>query len=341
MKHTAPDQLNNTHVAIATPSSDEKKRWQCRWTTEKDRDALLSLFLSAFGQAMPAGLWAWKYGRLCKQGVLAHMNGKIIAYYGGMPRSLWLHGRELPAVQICDVMVAPEVRGILTRRGPFADTADAFLRAQTGADKPYRLAFGFPHGRAARLGEKLGLYARGDTLFEAAWTADALMHLPFWLKVEPLRPDNHAVLDKLWQDMRQSLADHVLPQKDADFFRWRYLEHPLNTYSIHLVSWRGFSKAVGVVVLRDHGAGQGLELMDFVGRPDAFGWLLKAALNIAGQSNRQRVFGWMTTRVIAMLPGPSTQGEISGVYIDPPALKEMADQYHDRWWFIGGDTDFR
>ncbi|MGZ8193235.1 MAG: FkbM family methyltransferase, partial [Methylobacter sp.] len=184
--------------------SDVKAGWQCRWVSEHDQDELLSLFMSAFGLPMPPSLWAWKYAELYKHGVLAHIAGKVIAYYGGIPRSLWQYGNKLTAVQICDVMVAPEVRGILTRRGPFADTADTFLRAQTGADKPYRLAFGFPTGRAASLGEKVGLYARGDTLLEATWTTHSLMRLPFWFKVEPLHQSNHAVLDKLWQDMRQS-----------------------------------------------------------------------------------------------------------------------------------------
>lgn len=341
MKLLNAHQINNTAVPAAKLPADEKNRWQCRWATEKDRDALLSLFLSAFGQVMPASLWAWKYAGLCKQGVLAHVNGKVIAYYGGIPRSLWLHGKELPAVQICDVMVAPEMRGILTRRGAFACTAETFLQAKTGANKPYRLAFGFPTGRAARLGEKLGLYARVDTFFEAVWPSTPAIRLPFWLKVEPLHQSNHAILDKLWQDMRQSLADYVLPQKDADFFRRRYLEHPLNAYNIYLISWRWYNKAVGVVVLRDHGAEQGLELMDFLGLPNVFDLLLKAVLNIAGQTNRQRVFSWMTTPIISLLPSPSAQAEITGVYIDPPALNEMADQLHERWWFLGGDTDFR
>lgn len=323
--------------------ADGGARWQLRWVSAHDRNALLSLFTEAFGQSMPLSLWAWKYSGLDRQGILAHMAGRVVAYYGGIPRSLWLHEQELPAVQICDVMVAPEVRGILTRRGPFADTADTFLKAQTGADKSYRLAFGFPTGRHARLGEKLGMYARGDTFFEASWTIGPAkrLPLPFWIKTEPLHQDNLTVLDKLWQGMRQSMADYVLPRKDADFFRRRYLEHPLNTYHIYLVSWRGFNKAIGVVVLRDHDAGQGVELLDFVGRADAFELLLRAALNIAVQMNRQRVFSWMTSRVVAMLPNPSAQFEITGVYIDPPALKDMADRHHDRWWFVGGDTDFR
>jgi FkbM family methyltransferase len=318
-----------------------KTKWQLRWASIHDQNALLSLFTTAFGQPMQSSLWAWKYAELYRQGILAHIAGRAIAYYGGIPRSFWQHEKEMKAVQICDVMVAPEVRGIMTRRGAFALTAKTFLCAQTGANKPCRLAFGFPSGRAARLGERLGMYARGDTFFEASWTTGPAERLPFWLKTEPLHQGNLAVLDKLWQDMRQSMADYVLPRKDADFFRWRYLEHPLNTYHIYLVSWRWSNKPIGAVVLRDHDVSRGQELMDFVGRPDAFELLLRAALNIARQANRPRVFGWMTTRVIAMLPSPSAQFEISGVYIDPPALKEMVEQHHDRWWFLGGDTDFR
>jgi len=331
--------LDQTVGLPVDPSA--KAKWRLRWASIHDQNALLSLFTAAFGDSMSPRLWRWKYAESYRQGILAHIKGRAIAYYGGMTRSCWQHGREFMTVQICDVMVAPEVRGILTRRGAFAQTAETFLSAQTGPDKPCRLAFGFPTGRAAKLGERLGMYARGDTFFEASWTTGQTAHLPFWLKLEPLHEGNLAVLDKLWQVMKQSMPYYVLPRKDADFFRWRYMEHPLNTYHIHLVSWRGFNKAVGAVVLRDHGAGHGLELMDFVGRPDAFELLLRAALDIAGQMNRQRVFSWMTTRVITMLPDPSAQSEISGVYIDPPALKEMAGRQDDRLWFLGGDTDFR
>lgn len=318
-----------------------KASWRLRWTSVHDQNALLSLFTAAFGDSMAPRLWRWKYAESYRQGILAHIEGRAVAYYGGMPRPCWQHGREFTTVQICDVMVAPEVRGILTRRGAFAQTAETFLSAQTGPDKPCRLAFGFPTGRAARLGERLGMYARGDTFFEASWTTGQAARLPFWLKLEPLHQGDLAVLDMLWQGMKQSMSDYVLPRKDAGFFKWRYMEHPLNTYQVHLVSWRGFNKAVGAVVLRDHGAGHGLELMDFLGRPDAFELLLRAALDIAVQMNRQRVFSWMTSRVISMLPNPSAQSEISGVYIDPPALKEMAGRHDDRWWFMGGDTDFR
>jgi len=340
-KKTNPQQISSTPVATEKLPADKKKNWQCRWVSGKDQDALLSLFLSAFGQVMPASLWTWKYAGSCKQGVLAHVNGKVIAYYGGIPRSLWLHGKELPAVQICDVMVAPEMRGILTRSGAFACTAKTFLQAQTGINKPYRLAFGFPSLRAARLGETLGLYARGDTLLEAVWTNHSPARLPFWLKVQPFRSCNDAIFDRIWQDMQLSLENTVLPQKDAEFFRWRYLEHPEYSYHVYIVSWRWLNKALGVLVLRDHGPDLGMELMDLLGPPKVLGLLLKAAQNIAGDMGRQRLFSWITPFILSLLPSPSAQAEITGVYIDPPALKEMTNYLLDRCWFMGGDTDFR
>jgi hypothetical protein len=338
---TNRQQKNNTPVATTKQLVDEKKSWQCRWVTGKDQAALLSLFSSAFGQVMPASMWTWKYAGLSHQGVLAHVNGKVIAYYGGIPRSLWLHGQELPAVQICDVMVAPEMRGILTRRGAFACTAETFLKAQTGINKPYRLAFGFPSQRAARLGETLRLYARGDTLLEAVWTTHSPVRLPFWLKVQPLQSCNEAIFGKLWQDMKLSLDDTLLPQKDASFFRWRYLEHPEHIYQVYIVSWRYFNMPFGILVLRDHGPNHGMELMDLLGPPKALGELLKAAQTIAAEMSRQRLFSWITPFILSMLPSPSAQSEITGVYIDPPALTEMANHIQEHCWFMGGDTDFR
>ncbi len=318
-----------------------QERWQCRWVNECDQDMLLALFTSAFGHSMPASQWEWKYAGLCKSGVLAHVADKVVAHYGGLPRVLWLRGDRLDAVQICDVMVDANLRGILTRRGPFMLTAETFLQDKIGKNKPYRLAFGFPSGRHVRLGEKLGLYASVDTLLEAVWPTSPPLRLPFWFKARPLRREDDAIVDALWKEMRQALTDYVLPQKDADFFRHRYLEHPVNTYTPYLVSWRWINRAVGVVVLRDHGPDQGMELVDLLGLPKVLGVLLKAAQGVAGGMGRQRVFGWLTPSILAALPEPVTRTEVVNICIATPELKEMSHQLQARWWLMSGDTDFR
>ncbi len=320
---------------------NDNKKWLCRWATPHDQEALLKLFHSAFGHAMPTDLWGWKYALKDNYGVLAHADGNIIAYYGGIPRTFWLGNETIPAVQICDVMVAPEMRGILTRHGPFMHTANTFLAAQTGKDKAYQFAFGFPSNRHAKLGEKMKLYARVDTLLEASWHTNTRSHFHFWLKTKRLTQGDDLTVNRIWQTMRQSLANFLVPQKDAEFFKWRYLEHPHHAYHSFIVSWRWSRKIVGIVTLRDHGPDHGMELMDLLGCPSALGTLLKVAINFAGRMGSARVFSWLTPNVLSALPNPSTQSEITGIYIAAPDLQEISIHLKSRWWLMGGDTDFR
>lgn len=316
-------------------------KWQCRWATRQDREALLSLFLSAFGHPMNVSLWEWKYAWQEEFGILAYTDDKIIAYYGGLPRSFWLEKIKIAAVQICDVMVAPHERGILTKNGAFTQTANAFLSAKTGKDKTYRFAFGFPSDRASRLGQKVGLYARIDTLLEVSWPAATSHKTSFLLKANPLSECDDTIINKLWQTMQTSLHSFLLPQKDAQFFLWRYLKHPTHVYIAKVVSWKWCNKIIGIIVLRDHGTDQGVELIDLLGTPQSLGWLLKAAQNYAGQINRSRIFCWLTPNVLSYLPKSETQSEITGIHIATSDLMEISNRLKSRCWLMGGDTDFR
>lgn len=316
-------------------------KWQCRWATKQDRDALLSLFLSAFGHPMNASLWAWKYDWQDEFGVLACTDDGIIAYYGGLPRLFWLQKKKINAVQICDVMVAPQTRGLLTKNGAFVQTAKTFLTAKTGKDKTYRFAFGFPSDRASRLGQKTGLYARIDTILEASWRASTPQKKLFWLKSRSLSENDNKTINQLWHTVQKSLQSFLVPQKDAQFFDWRYLKHPTHTYIAKLVSWKWSNKIVGIVILRDHGPEQGVELIDLLGLPDNLGQLLRVAQRYAGQINRSRIFGWLTPNILSCLPKPVTQSEVAGVHIATPDLVKTANQLQSRCWLMSGDTDFR
>ncbi|MCH9639372.1 MAG: FkbM family methyltransferase [Betaproteobacteria bacterium] len=333
---TVCNTLQINHPSITTTVI--KKRWRCRWASKHDKAVFLSLFQSAFGDAMPANLWMWKYDHQDKYGIFAHVDGKIIAYYGGLPRKFWLNGETIPAVQICDVMVAPNMRGILTRKGPFMHTADTFLTAQIGRDKTYHFAFGFPSDRAARLGEKSAWYARTDTFFKVTWPAATA--LPFWFKTTPLKADRYVLVDSLWKAMQTSLPNVLLPIKDATFFKWRYQGHPNRDYSSYIVSWRGINKVIGIVTLQDHGPDMGMEIMDLLAPASKLKTLLIAAQNICINSGRRRLFSWMTPAILPFLPKPSQQAEVSGVYITPDH-KKIIDQQKISCWLMSGDTDFR
>ncbi len=320
---------------------EKKPKWQCRWATSHDQDALLELFESSFGQPMPDGLWQWKYARQEKTGMLAHMDNSIIAYYGSIPRTFSLNGATVNATQICDVMVAPRMRGILTRRGPFMHTADTFLSEQVGSDKPYRFAFGFPSHRHARLGEKTGWYTRTDTFLEVSWTPQRHQQgMLLWLKTRPLTLQDESIIDRLWQAMRSTLPDCLIPVKDAVFFKWRYLNHPNHAYASYIVSKRWNGKILGIVTLRDHKDSNTMELMDLLGPPESMTALLKTACHIAHRTGRERLFSWMTPAILEHLPEPSATQEVSGVYVTPLDYKQLIDKQHVCWWLMCGDTDF-
>lgn len=326
--------------SAAHPSESDSAKWQCRWATRQDQQALLTLFESAFGKAMPENLWQWKYAWQEKPGMLAHIAHDVIAYYGSIPRSFSLNGATVNAAQICDVMVAPQMRGILTRRGPFMRTADTFLSLQAGPDKPYRFAFGFPSHRHARLGEKTGWYTRTDTLLEASWaTQTPLARKSLWYKARPFTSYDAKTLDTLWRQMQSALPDYLIPQKNADFFKWRYLNHPNHRYAAYIVSQRWNNKAVGVFTLRSHNDSGDMELLDLLSPPESLALLLRTAWRIAKQSDRQRLFSWMTPAVLTYLPEPTTQHEVTGVYVTPD-YKQMVDERRLKWWLMCGDTDF-
>lgn len=326
---------------METLTGDQRnKKWQCRWAAQQDQDALLALFKSAFGRPMPDGLWQWKYAWQSKPGMLAYTDDGIIAYYGGMPRTFCLNNKAIKAVQICDVMVAPQMRGILTRRGPFMQTADTFLSEQAGTDKPFRFAFGFPSHRHAKLGEKTGWYTRSDTFLETIWPAKRVRpYLSAWFKTRPLSPHDSATVNALWHIMQSTLPDCLIPRKDAAFFNWRYYRHPSHTYTTYVVSRRWKSKPVGIFTLRDHGAGSDMELMDLLGPPDILPILLSTALRITKAAGRKRLFSWMTPAVLQQLPAPETAQEISGVYVTPDYKRKIEEQ-RLHWWLMCGDTDF-
>jgi len=330
---------NQVYQTLDPPAATvSKKRWACRWTSKHDQAMFLSLFESAFGHAMPPSLWTWKYGNQDKYGIFAHIDGNVIAYYGGLPRQFWLNGETIPAVQICDVMVAPKMRGILTRKGPFIHTADTFLTAQIGQDKAYQFAFGFPTERAARIGEKSAWYARTDTFLEASWSATNT--LPPWFKIRPLADDNTEMVDMLWQAMQASLPNHLLPVKDSAFFKWRYKDHPERSYPSYVVSWRGIDKVIGIVTLRDHGPDLGMEIMDLLAPASELKTLHIAAQKIGVRSGHTRLFSWMTPTILGFLPKPSQQVEVSGVYVTPE-YQQMIAQKQVNCWLMSGDTDFR
>jgi hypothetical protein len=328
-------------VGTADGNAPERARWRVGWARPADEPALLELFARAFGHEMPPEQWRWKYAGLDPMGSLVRReDGRPVAFYGGMPRAIRFFGTPATAVQIGDVMVDPVERGVLTRKGPLFLATTAFAERMVGPGRAYDLAFGFPSERHAKLGERLGLYARVDEVLETSWPV-----LParrsFALRTRALTADRIALVDRLWQEMAAALTDTVVAVRDSAHIRHRFLQHPSITYELLLVTRRLSGAPVGLLVLRDRGT-DGIELIDAVAKPERIPTLVAIARRIAGRMGRHRVFAWLTPRAAAAFGGDPTLvaigAQIPTIVWDasPEVLK-----VRDHWWLTGGDTDFR
>jgi hypothetical protein len=309
------------------------------WATAADVPSLLLLFERAFGHAMPAEQWRWKYKGIDPMGSIVRRDDEPVAFYGGIPRRIRYFGAARTGVQISDVMVVPEERGILTRRGAFFRTASAYADRYVGPNRPYALAFGFPSERHARLGERLGLYARVDEILEASWTAlDA--HPGLRYKARLLQAHQITIVDELWQRMSNSLADLCIGVRDAAHIAHRFLAHPTVAYLPFLITHRFTARAIGLVVLRDH-AHAGLELVDAIAEPSSIPALVRVGRRVAARLGRSKLFAWLTPSAAVYFDDPAVSP--AGVPVPTIVWGASPDlaKLRGHWWLTGGDSDFR
>lgn len=330
-------------VQAPLPSGDEM-RWQVRPASADDEAALLRLFRQCFGYDMPPEQWRWKYAGSRSPGFLAERNGQVVAFYGGMPRPMQYFGEAAQAVQIGDVMVAPEERSILTRRGAFFRVASAFLEASIGYDKPYLLGFGFPTARALRLAERQNLYAKVGEMHEWRWPASpgrSSLRLRGRMLGMPLSGQTAGKIDRLWQEMGAELASNIVGVRDAAWLQQRFAAHPTQHYQIWLVEKRLTGAALGALVLRQHDGE--IELLDVIAPPSRLPQLIAWAQRLAGRSGRQSLRFWASSALTPALSACGGERHALDLQIPcniwspgPPPAKIAGF-----WWLTAGDTDFR
>ncbi len=325
---------------VRVETNERPAKWSVDWACPADESELLALFSKAFGFDMPQTLWCWKYQGLDSSGVLARRDGQVVAFYGGIPRTVSLFGSPATAVQIGDAMVAPEERGVLTRRGPFFLAASHYLRHRVGAGKPFPLAFGFPSQRAYRLGERLGLYAKVGEIMRIDWPALEARPNPL-LRTRPFDAAMGAAADRLWLEMAAALSRQIVGVRDFSYLKRRYLGHPTVSYRVFMVSGRISARPFGIIVVRDDG--EELELVDVAAPPERLAALVKIVRRLAFNLGKPRAYTWITAQNAPLFAGES--GAVSPTGIVVPALnwnQGIAPAKIDgRWWLMAGDTDFR
>lgn len=312
-----------------------------RWATAADTPALLELFARSFGHAISEQEWQWKYRFAPSPGMLCLDDERIVAFNGGMPRTCHHGDDAFTAVQMGDVMVDPDYRGILTRRGPFYHVVQAFFSTSVGEGDalPYRYAFGFPHARHARLGRALSLYCQPDVVRQASWSAAPRRRLRDTAR--PLTTSDAATVDALWAAMRKGLPHAVIGERDAAWLEHRYAQAPGRDYARWLVTERLTGRALGVCVLRHHG--EHAELLDLIAPPAALPRAVGVARHITARLGARQLTAWLTPTVASTLAATRPQLEDTEVVVPGSCVNgaELGMEPAGRWWLMGGDTDFK
>jgi len=312
-----------------------------RWLCKDDFADWLALFVACFGHGISAEQWAWKYRDAPKPGVAVVLQGRMIAFYGGMPRDVVWAGKTYAGIQVGDVMVHPEFRGGLTRKGPFQMVASTFLEQTLAADAPYWIGFGFPNQRAMQVARRLHLYRPVNQLAELFWPPRARA-LPWWLGYSPVRPGQLGFVDGLWRDMRHAMQQSLMGVRDAHHVQMRYLAHPSHVYAVLKVFHVLTRQVYGLLVMRQLSDGR-QEILDVIGHPRHFSKLVMVAQFDAGRAASPSVSAWITESHVHWLK--SAEAQVQALDVQIPTNDWVDGNLNlepsGRWWLTSGDTDFR
>lgn len=317
-------------------------RWKIDRVGSGDVGDCQALFRSVFASDISPSLWEWKYGHGRGRSILARdQQGVLIAHYGATIRRIHLFGEPTRALQSCDVMVRKQDRGLLTRSGVFFQTAREFQERFLNDLGMFPLAFGFPQFRAMRLPVLLGLYREVDRVNVLFW--EPMRHADFLAPRVFMLNDNGTILalvNRLWGKLVVQLDSYIAISRDADYIRYRYLNHPEVSYRFLLVKKPWTRRLLGLVVIRlDEGK---IQLMDILGDlrdiPEVIRGLRCAMVELGGNV----MTGWVATSQLPYFQGSGEVLQDIDVRIPDHAWTPglPIENLRERWWISLGDTDF-
>ncbi len=319
-------------------------RWSLRTLDSRDAQRMRALFDDVFApNAMSEAHWRWKYeaGHGC--GVAAWHRDRMVAFYGGLPRTIRFKGRSAVAMQIVDVMVQAAERGILRRQGAFFQTASSFLECYVGRGSDALIGYGFPTSRALEVARRLGLYETVGEVRELSWpcceTAESWTRSLQVVTADTL-PKHARTVDRLWYAMDNSLAHAIVGIRDWAFIRHRFVEHPDKTYRYLLLRLGLTRRIVALIVLSIQD--DTCHLRDYVGQPRHLTPTIDLLRGYAASHNLKQVKTWITSGYVHAFPEEGRADHPLDLFIPHstctfgPTLAEI----DGHWWLMGGDTDF-
>ena len=316
-------------------------RWHIRNPAPPDYPECRLLFEKAFGHSISDSLWDWKYGQGRGRAMVALRGEHVIAHYGCVSRRIVLKGRETKALQICDVMVAPSERAIMTRSGAFTQIARTAQEQFIGFETEHELGFGFPNQRHMQLAHRMGLYDEVERLDELEWKPKPIERQWFTesLILDPASLDR-SMLERLWADMQTGLSDRILVVRDADYWFYRYIIRPEQTYVLLAIRRRLGGKILGVVALRrDENE---CKLLDVLGHPRYYQFLVRHARNQTEIWGLPMLRAWVTKGCAGFFITPDVGRKHTDIVIplNAHARSRPVSEIQGRWFLMMGDTDF-
>jgi len=332
----------NTSNSFQT-SQDSMEELVVRFAEPHDAGAVRALFRKIFNEEMSHRHWEWKYLRPESRAVVVYKDDSLLAHYGGVGTDIVLEGKKSKAMQIADLMVDPDARNAIRSRSPFYLSGKKFLESTVGYDNDFLLAYGFPSDRAMRLSERLGFFAPVGRMMEIQW--DASKTKPSWFeKIVPVTKENFdeysADLNSLWKSFQKLFKDKIICRKDAEFVRWRYLEHPSKGYNIHLIKNRISGKPSALLVLKFENSS--VMLMDLVTRSFDLTKAITTAKCIASENKKSDLTTWCSDSFIDIFK--TINARVREIPVVIPACIATpgppVESQKMKWWFMPGDTDY-
>lgn len=312
-----------------------------------DRDDVLGLHNRVFGSKVDAAWYEWKYHDGGGEAVGLWLGKELVAHCGGTPRVVSHLGRAERDLQIGDVMVAPEWRGVLTRRGPFFHVSDRLYASRLGAGERFHAAFGFPNERHLRLAVKMGLSWDCGPVQALYWHGqDKLPRLGWPWRAEQLSvddPDFDVVINRAWSAMARDASGFSMGVRDATYLRWRFARRPDQGYRFVQLRRPWLRRPSGVAVLGQATVAPNfLQWLDWVGPLALLPKACLLAREVAARDGSAGLTTWASSAVALALAATGVTQRVPAAVLGVPKASDMTPeevrQLH--WWLMAGDTDF-
>ena len=308
-----------------------------------DHQEIRELFEKSFETAFDHEIWRWKYELGNGKCVVARSepSGPIVSHYGGAPRQINYFGKVDTAIQVCDVMVLPEVRLQYGKNSLFFKTAATFLEREIGNTVGHLLGFGFPNKKAMNIALRLGLYEKTDDFLEFIFPiVDTKSSVEYkLLDIDSKNPAHQSAVDRLWGSMSPAFENGIIGVRNWEYVKYRYFDHPrgISGEFKRLFLSDAHGDICAAFFLKEHD--QCNLIMDIICPfKDITQYILKLSLLL--NEVRLKIWitkGWSKTLEVAGIIENDLGIEIPSNYWNPGPSSEIL---YGAWWLTAGDMDF-